>query len=71
MKNYSAPPTPKAPSLPGNLASELSAYEDTEPSKAEDVKAATGGHSEEDAGKGAEAFLEILEKDPPKADAHH
>lgn len=71
MKIYSAPPAPKAPYLPGDLASELSAYEAAEPSQAEDVKAATGGHSDEGAGKGTGAFLEILEKDPPKADVHH
>lgn len=71
MKNYSAPAAPKAPSLPGDLASELSAYEATEPSKVEEVKAASSGLADESAAKGAEAFLEILEKDPPKADAHH
>ena len=63
------PPTPKAPALPADLASELSAYDASEPTVAAEPKVAET--TTEAAGAGAEAFLEALEVDLPKADAHH
>ncbi|KAH7922512.1 hypothetical protein BV22DRAFT_1017142, partial [Leucogyrophana mollusca] len=72
VKAYSLPPAPKAPALPADLASELSAYDAAEPTKAEvDAGAKTSGLSGEDAGKGADAFLGFLEADVKVADAHH
>ena len=68
VKNFSAPPAPKPPVLPADLASELSAYDATEPVVGES-KATT---STETVGTGAEQFLSFLEADEPKAaDAHH
>lgn len=63
------PPTPKAPALPADLASELAAYDASEPTVAAEPKVAAV--ATENVGTGAEAFLEALEADLPKADAHH
>ena len=68
VKAYTLPPTPKAPVLP-DLAAELSAYDAQEPTKADAPKVSAAGA--EHVGQGAEAFLETLEADLPKADAHH
>jgi F-type H+-transporting ATPase subunit h len=71
VKTYSAPPRPKPPILSSDLASELSAYNASEPAKAEVAKKASASHSE-DVGAGADAYLEFLEQDLPKAEeAHH
>lgn len=67
VKAYSLPPSPVAPALPSDLASELSAYDAAEPTKAE-VAVASG--SAEDAA-GADAYLTFLEADLPKPEAHH
>jgi len=71
VKTYSQPTAPKAPSLPTDLASELSAYDATEPTKATvETKKSTG--QEQDTGTGADAYLSFLEADEPKAEeAHH
>ncbi|KAI8992798.1 ATP synthase complex subunit H-domain-containing protein [Trametes punicea] len=69
VKNYSAPPTPQPPTLPADLASELSAYDTAEPTFAAAAKPA---QSEESSGPtGAESFLAFLEADEPQAEAHH
>ena len=69
VKNYTAPPIPKAPVLPADLASELAAYDAAEPTLAE---AATPANVSEESGSGgAEAFLEFLEQDLPKRVSHH
>lgn len=71
VKSYSSPPTPKPPTLPSDLASELSAYDNAEPSKAIDGQAAVNSMTQ-DVGRGAEAYLNFLEQDLPKPDeAHH
>ncbi len=69
VKNYALPPTPQAPTLPADLAGELSAWDAAEPTVATAAKPAT----EEPAGPtGAEQFLAFLEADEPKHDeAHH
>ncbi|KAJ7160873.1 ATP synthase complex subunit H-domain-containing protein [Mycena filopes] len=72
VKAYTMPPTPKAPALPTDLASELSAYDSSEPVTATVEKAApaaANAHAEL-AGGGAEAFLELCEADVP-AEGHH
>jgi F-type H+-transporting ATPase subunit h len=70
VKAFSAPSTPQAPALPSDLASELSAYDVAEPTKAP-VAAATS-ETPADATTGADAFLAFLEADEPKHDnAHH
>jgi F-type H+-transporting ATPase subunit h len=71
VKTYSAPSPPKVPVLPSDLASELSAYDASEPTKAEVFKK-TATNQSEDMGTGADAYLGFLEQDLPKAEeAHH
>ncbi|KAJ7583778.1 ATP synthase complex subunit H-domain-containing protein [Mycena floridula] len=67
VKAYTMPPVPKAPAVPADITSELSAYDASEPSKAE-VQAAAA--VDETAG-GADSFLEVLERDLPKEEHHH
>ncbi|KAF7291100.1 hypothetical protein MIND_01253100 [Mycena indigotica] len=65
VKAYTLPPTPKAPALPTDLASELSEYDSSEPATSTaDIKA-----SAPISDGGAEAFLEVLEADVH--DEHH
>ncbi|EDR09442.1 uncharacterized protein LACBIDRAFT_234095, partial [Laccaria bicolor S238N-H82] len=69
VKQYSLPPTPKAPAPPADLASELSAYDATEPTVVVETKAT---ESSEGAGEGgADAYLAFLERDLPKVEHHH
>jgi F-type H+-transporting ATPase subunit h len=68
VKAYSLPPKPQAPAVPADLASELAAYDATEPTKAE-VKAETT--SVQDSSQGPEAFLDMLEADVPEDNHHH
>ncbi|KAH6911992.1 hypothetical protein BKA70DRAFT_1422712 [Coprinopsis sp. MPI-PUGE-AT-0042] len=70
VKSFSMPPTPKAPAVPADLASELSAYDAAEPTL-ETVQASSTGAAEEQAGAGADEFLAFLEKDVPKPEHHH
>jgi len=68
VKAYSAPLAPKPPTLPSDVASELSAYDVSEPTKAE-VKTMTTSLDEDVSG--ADTYLSFLEQDHPKVDAHH
>ncbi|EKM52822.1 uncharacterized protein PHACADRAFT_261472 [Phanerochaete carnosa HHB-10118-sp] len=69
IKAYSLPPKPQAPALPTDLASELAAYDATEPTKA-DTKAAAEPVAETK--NEAEAFLEFCEREPNQDHhAHH
>jgi len=68
VKSYSLPPAPKAPVLPVDLASELAAYDATEPTIAQ--KAVSQESVEEGTG-GADEYLAFLEQDLPKPAAHH
>ncbi|KAJ7468691.1 ATP synthase complex subunit H-domain-containing protein [Mycena latifolia] len=71
VKAYTMPPVPKAPALPTDLASELSAYDASEPATATVAKAApSADHHAELADGGAEAFLELCEADVPQ-EGHH
>ncbi|KAJ6542759.1 ATP synthase complex subunit H-domain-containing protein [Mycena capillaripes] len=71
VKAYSMPPTPKAPALPTDLASELSAYDSSEPAPTPAAKAGpSADHHAELADGGAEAFLELCEADVPQ-EGHH
>lgn len=65
MKSYSAPAAPQAPILPADLASELSAFDASEPTKASADAAPVSG----DVPNGAEAFLTFLEAD--EVEEHH
>jgi len=68
VRTYAQPPSPVAPSIPSDLAAELSAYDAAEPTRAE-IVAASGETA--DAAGGADAFLSFLEQDLPKPEAHH
>ncbi|KAJ6526639.1 ATP synthase complex subunit H-domain-containing protein [Mycena vulgaris] len=71
VKAYTMPPTPKAPALPTDLATELSAYDASEPVAATVEKAAPSeSHHGELTGGGAEEFLELCEADVPE-EGHH
>jgi F-type H+-transporting ATPase subunit h len=63
-----APTPPKAPALPSDLAGELAKFDATEP-----VIGATEAKETPIAeeGEGADEYLTFLEKDLPKAAAHH
>ncbi|KAN0118234.1 ATP synthase complex subunit h domain containing protein [Russula decolorans] len=67
VKAFSSPALPSAPALP-DLASELAAYDATEPTRATAADVPTG-HGEPAAG--AEAYLEFLEADEVPEEAHH
>ncbi|KAF9444946.1 hypothetical protein P691DRAFT_676644 [Macrolepiota fuliginosa MF-IS2] len=68
VKQFNLPPTPKAPAVPADLASELSTYDAAEPSVA--TAPVTSASSEEGNG-GADEFLNFLEQDLPKVVHHH
>jgi F-type H+-transporting ATPase subunit h len=69
VRSYKAPSSPKAPTLPTDLASELSKFDAEEPSFAS--PAAAKKSSATDGAESADEYLTFLEKDLPKADAHH
>ncbi|KAH9919040.1 ATP synthase complex subunit H-domain-containing protein [Fomitopsis serialis] len=69
VKQYSMPPTPKPPVVPADLASELTAYDATEPVEGAPKAAAAG--APEQLTTGADTFLTFLEADEPKAEGHH
>jgi len=69
VKSYTQPPSPAAPSIPSDLAAELAAYDAVEPTRAEAVATASGETG--DLAGGADAFLNFLEQDLPKHEAHH
>lgn len=70
VRNYTAPTPPQAPALPTDLAGELSKFDAEEPTIGQS-SAAPKAAATEDAGEGAQEFLNFLEKDIPKDDAHH
>lgn len=70
VKSYSIPAAPQPPTLPADLAAELSAYDAVEPVVTGQTASAT--HSPETLVTGADTFLAFLEADEPKAEsAHH
>ncbi|KAK7045489.1 hypothetical protein VNI00_007742 [Paramarasmius palmivorus] len=69
VKQYSAPAAPKAPSLPSDLAAELSAFDASEPTLATAPKPVSS--SSADTVSGADAYLDFLEQDLPKREEHH
>ncbi|KAJ3715681.1 ATP synthase complex subunit H-domain-containing protein [Lentinula raphanica] len=69
VKTYSAPAAPKAPTVPSDIASELAAYDASEPvSTSQPAPQSSGG---EETVSGADAYLSFLEQDLPKPEAHH
>ena len=69
VKAYALPPVPQPPTLPADLAGELSAWDATEPTFA--AQAAPAAEGEVAAPTGADQFLAFLEADEPKHEAHH
>lgn len=67
VKAFTAPALPSAPILP-DLATELAAYDTTEPTRAPASEVPTG-HGEP--ATGAEAYLAFLEADEVQEEAHH
>ncbi|KAH9056432.1 ATP synthase complex subunit H-domain-containing protein [Lactarius vividus] len=67
VKAFSVPTAPSVPTLP-DLATELAAYDATEPTRADatDVSPVHGGPA-----AGAEAYLAFLEADEVQEEAHH
>ncbi|AFR95157.1 F-type H+-transporting ATPase subunit H [Cryptococcus neoformans C23] len=68
VRSFTAPKAPSAPALPTDLASELSKFDAEEPTiggSAPKTSASSEG------GESVEEYLAFLEKDLPKADAHH
>lgn len=67
VKAFTAPALPSAPTLP-DLATELAAYDATEPTRApaSEVPAGLG-----EPATGAEAYLAFLEADEVQEEAHH
>ncbi|KII83684.1 hypothetical protein PLICRDRAFT_119204, partial [Plicaturopsis crispa FD-325 SS-3] len=71
VKAYALPPAPQPPTLPSDLAAELSAYDAAEPTKADAAPVKAAGQEHAAAGAaGADAFLAFLEADV-KAEVHH
>ena len=71
MRNYTAPSPPKAPALPTDLAAELAKFDSEEPVIGSTATASPAAHKGEEGGESAEEYLAFLEKDLPKAEAHH
>ena len=70
VRNYTAPTPPQAPTLPSNLADELSKFDAEEPVFAgSSEEATTSGHDE--GGENAAQFLTFLEADMPEEKEHH
>jgi F-type H+-transporting ATPase subunit h len=73
VRSYNAPQPPTAPSLPTDLAAELSKFDAQEPeiSSASSSASKPSAAASAEGGESAEEYLKFLEKDLPKADAHH
>ncbi|WWC87095.1 uncharacterized protein L201_001981 [Kwoniella dendrophila CBS 6074] len=71
VKSFNAPKPPTAPTLPSDLASELSKFDAQEPTIGGSAPKASATSSTEAEGESADDYLKFLEKDLPKADAHH
>ncbi|KAH8829890.1 ATP synthase complex subunit H-domain-containing protein [Flagelloscypha sp. PMI_526] len=67
VKAYSTPSAPQAPTLPTDIASELSAYDAAEPTKVSAAPTSADASTEAD---GA-AFLEMLEAPEVEEEHHH
>lgn len=76
VREFKAPAVPEAPSLPGDVAAELSAYDASEPtlapkSGAPAATSTTEGHGKADGKLTGPALLKFLEQDLPKEEHHH
>jgi len=69
VKELRIPHAPAAPSLPSDLSAELSAYDKSQPTLADQLSPPSTASA--DAPGGADAFLAFLEQDAPKEEAHH
>ncbi|WWC67730.1 uncharacterized protein I206_101642 [Kwoniella pini CBS 10737] len=71
VRSYSAPKPPSAPTLPSDLASELSKFDAEEPVIGGSSPKSSATTSTTEAGESADDYLKFLEQDLPKKDAHH
>ncbi|KAF8591705.1 hypothetical protein K439DRAFT_1380109, partial [Ramaria rubella] len=69
VKTFSNPAAPQPPSLPSDLASELSSYDSAEPVTA--ASASTQASTTGEPAGGAREYLAFLEQDHPKEVEHH
>jgi F-type H+-transporting ATPase subunit h len=75
VRTFSAPTAPTPPTLPSDLATELSKFDSAEPvlassAPSKSAQAATAGQ-DDGAAQGADEYLSFLERDLPKAEAQH
>jgi len=72
VKSFNAPAPPKPPSSPADFAAELASYDAAEPGGGPAPSPQAGSQQPigEQAG-GAREFLQFLEADFPKEEAHH
>lgn len=71
MRSFNQPKAPQAPSLPSDLAAELSKFDAENPSFVQASAPKASSANAEEGGESADEYLTFLEKDLPKADAHH
>ncbi|KJA22144.1 hypothetical protein HYPSUDRAFT_202398 [Hypholoma sublateritium FD-334 SS-4] len=72
VKKFTLPPSPATPKLPTDLASDLAAYDASEPTSADAAPAAqASSNAADEPTGGAEGFLVFLEQDLPKPVHHH
>ena len=64
VKTFKEPQAPSAPSVPSDLASELSAYDAAQPTFQQSASSSEVEHQQE--GGDADSFLAFLEQDLPK-----
>lgn len=71
VKNFSTPSSPTPPTLPKDLVKEMEAYDKAEPGASDLASQTTPGQTGAPPSSSAKEFLDFLEADHPKADAHH
>ncbi|KIM29276.1 hypothetical protein M408DRAFT_328935 [Serendipita vermifera MAFF 305830] len=71
VREFSQPKTPAPPSVPADLASELSAYDAAEPSLAPKSADSAAAPTSTEGKLGGPALLKFLQEDLPADDHHH
>ncbi|OCF39931.1 F-type H+-transporting ATPase subunit H [Kwoniella heveanensis CBS 569] len=70
VRTFSAPKAPSAPTLPSDLAAELSKFDAQEPTIGGSAPKAAAAATAE-GNESADEYLKFLEQDLPKAEKHH
>ncbi|WVF70026.1 hypothetical protein IAT40_004812 [Kwoniella sp. CBS 6097] len=71
VRTFSAPKAPSAPTLPSDLAAELSKFDAQEPTIGGSAAPKTSGAAPAEGNESADEYLKFLEQDLPKAEKHH